>query len=154
MKSRGSQKSQISNSLVNWEQFGNATQANIKKLNFPYFSSIIKNWEVQIEQHSKSSKLPLWICTKMEVQPKTNTQKIPILNVWINWEKLCPNLSFTVEKKICIKKDCCHCKLNLALGETLNVYIDYLIFYLSNEYVKWKHYKSKFKFNINCIVNR
>ena len=25
---------------------------------------------------------------------KTNTQKIPIWNVYTNWENLCPNLSF------------------------------------------------------------
>ena len=34
--------------------------------------------------------------------------KIQILNLWMNWEKLCPNLSFTVENKLGnshIKKD-------------------------------------------------
>ena len=36
----------------------------------------------------------------MEVQPKTNTQKIQILNLWMNWEKLCTNLCFTIENKI------------------------------------------------------
>ena len=37
----------------------------------------------------------------MYVQPKANTQKIRILNICINWEHLCPNLSVTVENKIC-----------------------------------------------------
>ena len=35
-----------------------------------------------------------------QVQPKTNTQKIPILNLWVNWKKLYPNFSFAVENKI------------------------------------------------------
>ena len=35
-----------------------------------------------------------------KVQPKTNSQKIPILNLWMNWENFCPNLRFTVENKI------------------------------------------------------
>ena len=26
--------------------------------------------------------------------------KIQILNLWVNWETLCPNLSFTVENKM------------------------------------------------------
>ena len=26
--------------------------------------------------------------------------KVPILNLLVNWEKLCPNLSFTVENKM------------------------------------------------------
>ena len=29
-------------------------------------------------------------------QPETNTKKIPILNLWMNWENLFPNLGFTV----------------------------------------------------------
>ena len=37
---------------------------------------------------------------KLEVQPKANTQKIPILNLWMNLENLCPNLSSPVENKI------------------------------------------------------
>ena len=51
----------------------------------------------------KNPKIFLQIGKNLEVQPKANTQKIPILNLWMNWEKLCPNLSFTVEKKITIK---------------------------------------------------
>ena len=26
--------------------------------------------------------------------------KIPMLNLWMSWENLCPNLSFTVENKM------------------------------------------------------
>ena len=36
----------------------------------------------------------------MEVQPKSNTQEILILNLRMNWKYLCPNLGFTVEDKI------------------------------------------------------
>ena len=35
----------------------------------------------------------------MEVQPTTNTSKIPYFKLWNNWEKLCPNTSFTVQNK-------------------------------------------------------
>ena len=35
-------------------------------------------------------------------QPKTNDQhfRIQILNLWMNWEKLFPNLSFPVENEM------------------------------------------------------
>ena len=47
----------------------------------------------------KNSKISLLIGKNLEVQPKTNTQKIPTLNLWMNWENLCSNLSFTVENR-------------------------------------------------------
>ena len=47
----------------------------------------------------KNPKISLLIGKNLEVQPKTNTQKIPTLNLWMDWEKLCPNLSFTVENR-------------------------------------------------------
>ena len=42
----------------------------------------------------------LLIGKNVEVQPKTNTQKIPVLNLWRNWENSCPNLSLAVKNKI------------------------------------------------------
>ena len=48
----------------------------------------------------KNPKISLLIGKNLEVQPKTNTQKIPIWNLWRNWENLYPYLSFTVENKI------------------------------------------------------
>ena len=48
----------------------------------------------------KNPKISLLIGKNLEVQPKTNTQKIPILNLWRNWENLCPYLSFTVDNRI------------------------------------------------------
>ena len=35
-----------------------------------------------------------------KVQPNTNTQNIPILNLWMHWENFCPILRFTVENQI------------------------------------------------------
>ena len=33
-----------------------------------------------------------WLTGKnLEIQPTTNIQKIPILNLWMNWKNLCPN---------------------------------------------------------------
>ena len=49
---------------------------------------------------SKNPKISLWTGKNLEVQPETNSQKLPILNLWMNWEKLCTNLSFTIENKI------------------------------------------------------
>ena len=54
----------------------------------------------------KSSKI-LWEFGKnLKVRPETNVQKILILNLWMNWERLCPNLSFTVV--VYIKLGCSH----------------------------------------------
>ena len=62
--------------FMNWEKLGSSARATFKN---PTTSLLIgKNWEVQ---------------------PKTNTQKIPILNLWMNWENVCLNLSFTIENK-------------------------------------------------------
>ena len=47
----------------------------------------------------KNPKISLLI-RKDQRQPKTNTQKITNLDLWINWQNVCPNLSFTVENKI------------------------------------------------------
>ena len=59
----------------------------------------------ELEEHSaratfRNPKISLFIGKNWEVHPHTNTQKIPILNQWMNWKNLCPNLSFTVENKI------------------------------------------------------
>ena len=48
----------------------------------------------------KNYKISWLIGKNLEVQPNTNTQKIPILNLWMHWENLCPNLSFTVKSKV------------------------------------------------------
>ena len=47
----------------------------------------------------KNPKIPLLIGKNLEVQPKTNTEKIPTLNLWMDWENLYPYLSFTVENR-------------------------------------------------------
>ena len=60
-----------------WGRFGKYSYSNIRK-----------------------SLISLLIGKNLEVQPKTNTKKIPSLNLWMNWENFCPNLSFTVENKI------------------------------------------------------
>ena len=61
------------------------------------------NWEKSRSPASatfKNPKISLLIEKNLEVQPKTNTQKIPIWNLWRNWENLYPYLSFTAENKI------------------------------------------------------
>ena len=61
---------------MNWEKLRSSARATFKNLRISLL--IGKNWEVQ---------------------PKTNTQKIPILNLWMNLENVCPNLSFSLLKK-------------------------------------------------------
>ena len=61
---------------MNWEKLGSSARATFKNLRISLL--IGKNWEVQ---------------------PKPNTQKIPILNLWMNLENVCPNLSFSLLKK-------------------------------------------------------
>ena len=60
--------------LENWEKFGSAVLANIQ---FLCFCELGKTW-------------------KYSLRP---TLKILILNLRMHWEKLCPNLSCTVENK-------------------------------------------------------
>ena len=48
----------------------------------------------------KNLKISLLIGKNLEVQPKTNTQKIPIWNLWRNLENICPYLNFAAENKI------------------------------------------------------
>ena len=77
IKARGLQKPHFSNSLMNWENFESRFFTN---LNFPSLLKIGKTLEVYTfhDQHFK----------------------IQILNLWMNWENLCPNLSFSVEKQM------------------------------------------------------
>ena len=56
------------------------------------------NWErlrIAAIATFKNPKISLLITKNLEVQPKTNTQKISILNLWRNWEKF----MFAVENK-------------------------------------------------------
>ena len=92
----------ISQFFCEWENLEMQPRLLLKKKkanNFPSFSCIDKNLEGQIKKHVKS-KISLWIWKKLEVQPNTKSQKITILNLWMNWEKLLSNLSFTIEIKI------------------------------------------------------
>ena len=67
-----------------------------KKINF---YELVKT-EKSIDRATlKTPKTSFWIWKNLKIQSKTNTHKIPNLNLWMNWEKLSPNLSFTVENK-------------------------------------------------------
>ena len=64
-----------------------------KKFNFPSFYELRKMRSLATATF-KNPIISLLIEKNLEVQPKTNTQKIPTLNIW---KDLCPYLSFTVE---------------------------------------------------------
>ena len=43
----------------------------------------------------------LWIGKNLEIYTAPEQHvKIPMLNLWMSWENLCPNLSYTVENKM------------------------------------------------------
>ena len=94
MKAKG-QKLQFSNFLVNWGKFGNAISKLFKNPNFLSLLWIGKNFEIYTapDQHFKTH----------------------MLNLWMNWENVCPNLTFTVEKKMgnSHKRGWSHFKVNI-----------------------------------------
>ena len=62
----------------------------------------MRNLDVQ-PRLSKNPNLPLLlgIGKNLEVYTAQGQHlKIQILNLWMNWEKLCPNLNFAVENKM------------------------------------------------------
>ena len=68
------QKSQFFNSLVNWEKFGSATQASIKKkIQFFIFFMNWEKWRSTARATFKNPKLTLSNRKTLEVQPKTKT---------------------------------------------------------------------------------
>ena len=88
---------------MNWEKFESAAKASAAKCNL--FKKKINFYELGKTEKSidratlKTPKTSFWIWKNLKIQSKTNTHKIPNLNLWMNWEKLSPNLSFTVENK-------------------------------------------------------
>ena len=67
---------------------------------------------------SKNSNFPslLWIGKNLEISTAPDQHlKIQMLNLWMSWENLCPNLSFAVEKKMgnSHKRGGSHFKLNI-----------------------------------------
>ena len=72
-----------------------------KNPNFQSFSWTGESWEVQLEHRSKIptfwSLYGLGKTRKYSLRPRF---KSPNLNLYVNWERLCPNLSFTVENKM------------------------------------------------------
>ena len=67
---------------MNWGKFGNAISA-FQKSEFPIS---LTNWE-KLGKIGKNT------------APDQHF-KIQMLNLWMSWENLCPNLSFTVENKM------------------------------------------------------
>ena len=73
-----------------------------KNLNFQTFQWIGENLEMQ-SRLFKNPNFPslLWIGKNLEIYTAPDQHfKIQMLNLWMSWESLCPNLSFTVENKI------------------------------------------------------
>ena len=74
----------------------------MKNSSFQTLYWIGKNLDVR-PRLSKNPNLPLllWIGKNLEVYTAQEQHlKIQILNLWMNWEKLCPNLNFAVENKM------------------------------------------------------
>ena len=93
-----------------WRQGG-------KNINFQTFQRIGENLEMQ-SRLFKSPNFPslLWIGKNLEIYTAPDQHfKIQMLNLWMSWENLCPNLSFTVENKMgnSHKRGWSHFKLNI-----------------------------------------
>ena len=74
---------------MRWKNLRSATQANIRKAQFSIF---FINWEILKSPDRsifKNPKFFLRIGKNLKVLPKTNTQKIPGLDVWMNSQNLC-----------------------------------------------------------------
>ena len=81
-----------------------------KNLNFETFQWIVENLEMQ-SRLFKNRNFPslLWIGKNLKIYRAPDQHfKIQMLNLWMSWENLCPNLSFTLLKirwGIYIKED-------------------------------------------------
>ena len=88
-----------------------------KNLNFQTFQWIGENLEMQ-SRLFKNPNFPslLWIGKNLEIYTAPDQHfKIQMLNLWMSWENLCPNLTFTVENKMgnSHKRGWSHFKLNI-----------------------------------------
>ena len=97
--------------------FGQMLRQEDKNLNFQTFKWIGKNLEMQ-SRIFKNPNFPslLWIEKNLEIYTAPDQHfKIQMLNLWMSWENLCPNLTFTVENKMgnSHKRGWSHFKLNL-----------------------------------------
>ena len=82
MKSRGPQESQFPHWLLNWEKYGSKPRLIFKKKHL-----LLELWKNQLE---------------LGTLAQDQYPKIAIWKLWINWEKLHPNLSFKVENRLVI----------------------------------------------------
>ena len=64
---------------MNWEKLKSPARTTFKSHNF---QKIFVNWD------------------KFESTALVQDSQVPILNLQINWERLCPNLSLTAKNKI------------------------------------------------------
>ena len=81
------------------------------------FSQLEKIWKCNLGfSKIPISHLLLWIGKNLKIYTAPDQHlKIQMLNLWMSWENLCPNLSFTVENKIwnSHKRGWSHFKLNI-----------------------------------------
>ena len=85
---------------------------------FKLFSELDKIWKCNLD-FSENHNFPSfsWIGESLKVYTAPDQHfKIQILNPWINWEMLCPNLSFPVQNKMgnSHKKGWSYFKLNIS----------------------------------------
>ena len=76
---------------------GKGTKISIFKL----FSESGKIWKCNLSFSKIPIPISLWIEKNLEIYTAPDQHfKIEMLNLWMSWENLCPNLSFTVENKM------------------------------------------------------
>ena len=106
---------------------GKGTKISVFKL----FSELGKNWKCNLYAFQKSQfPIFLWIEKILKIYTAPDQHfKIQILNLWMSWENLCPNLTFTVENKMrnWRKRGWSHFKLtindwDIAFPKVLRIY--------------------------------
>ena len=72
-----------------------------QNLNFKLFSELGKIWKCNLGFQKPNFASLLWIGKNLEIYTVPDQHfKIPMLSLWMSWQNLCPNLSFTVESKM------------------------------------------------------
>ena len=94
---KGLQKSQFPNSLVNWEKFRSTAQACFQKN--PIFHLYHKLGKTEKSSQSNILKSQNLFVNWEQLGSAAQDQhsKTPISHLSMNWEKLYPNLNFTIE---------------------------------------------------------
>ena len=79
-------------------------------------TKISKFWNFLVNWGKFGNAISLWIEKNLEIYTAPDQRfKVQTLNLWMSWENLCPNLTFTLENKMrnSHKRGSSHFKINI-----------------------------------------